>query len=365
MNNLIKQFYTFLIFGCFIVIGNAQYTETINTNKPGNSMGAFAVGKGVIQIESAGHYGSWKHSRLNQSTVKGWGADLSVRYGIFFEQLELVGTAFYQFDEIENHLISPPKTSSRKGFRALEIGAKYLVFDPFRNTEKYKPSIRSWKANQGIKWRDLIPAVSVYAAAGFHPDNPYPYGDFFGSLKTIGLQPIAEPVMSPKASLITQNHFLGRWVFVTNTSYDRIGTDHPILSYAMTLTHNLKNPRWSVYIENEGIDSEVHADLLFRLGGAFLLNKNTQLDFSVGGSSKDSPAQYFGVLGLAYRIDRHRQGDIPQDRKIQRKLKRENRVEKKLGKAGRKADKKLKKAERKVKKAEKKAAKKLKKNGEG
>lgn len=43
----------------------AQYTDQINSNRPGETMSAFAVGKSVIQLES-GVYGiSQKHHLLN------------------------------------------------------------------------------------------------------------------------------------------------------------------------------------------------------------------------------------------------------------------------------------------------------------
>ena len=41
----------FLIILNFSIL-NSQYTETINSNRPGSSHGAFSVGKNVLQIES-------------------------------------------------------------------------------------------------------------------------------------------------------------------------------------------------------------------------------------------------------------------------------------------------------------------------
>ena len=44
-----------LLFSVFILISNfsvfAQYTDVINSNRPGISQGAFAVGKNVLQFE--------------------------------------------------------------------------------------------------------------------------------------------------------------------------------------------------------------------------------------------------------------------------------------------------------------------------
>ena len=58
------------LFGLFALaflsstLSNAQYTEVINSNRPGESVGAFAVGTGVIQLESGFFYEQRDHSLL-------------------------------------------------------------------------------------------------------------------------------------------------------------------------------------------------------------------------------------------------------------------------------------------------------------
>ena len=42
----------------------AQYTETINSNRPGFSQGAFSVGKDVLQFETGFGLGKEEHSIL-------------------------------------------------------------------------------------------------------------------------------------------------------------------------------------------------------------------------------------------------------------------------------------------------------------
>ncbi len=65
----------------------AQYTDIINSNRPGKSMSAFSVGKTVIQAE-AGLYGiSEKHDLLRYE-ANGFGTEIDVRYGAFFDQFE-------------------------------------------------------------------------------------------------------------------------------------------------------------------------------------------------------------------------------------------------------------------------------------
>ena len=40
---------------------HAQYTDQINSNRPGASIGAFAVGKRIIQFEGGFEYRKYKH----------------------------------------------------------------------------------------------------------------------------------------------------------------------------------------------------------------------------------------------------------------------------------------------------------------
>jgi len=78
-----------LIFFSFYIISSntyAQYTDVINSNRPGNSMSAFSVGKTVIQVESGLNYINEKHDLL-EYTANGYRADLTTRYGFFREQL--------------------------------------------------------------------------------------------------------------------------------------------------------------------------------------------------------------------------------------------------------------------------------------
>ena len=42
----------------------AQYTDIINSNKPGRSMGAYSVGRKVAQVESDIYYETNKHDLL-------------------------------------------------------------------------------------------------------------------------------------------------------------------------------------------------------------------------------------------------------------------------------------------------------------
>ena len=85
----------------------SQYTDQINSNRPGASIGAFAVGKNVIQFESGVEYRSYKHSGYNSSTFNSGNAFLSIRWGFLFEQLELTYEGVYGFGSLNSKITSP------------------------------------------------------------------------------------------------------------------------------------------------------------------------------------------------------------------------------------------------------------------
>jgi hypothetical protein len=262
----------------------AQYTDQINSNRPGETMSAFAVGKSVIQLETGAYGISQKHHLLNYVT-NGYGIDATIRYGMFKEKLEFLADVQYQSQLYEARLI----TIDQKALKQTVLGAKYLLYDPFKNQEK-KVNVYSWKVDKSFKWKQLIPAVSVFAGANItSANNPYHFSTKAG--------------ISPKVILITQNHFGdGSWVLVTNTIADYIGTEFPSYGYAVTLTKGL-NKNWSGFIENQGYKSDFYSDLIVRSGAAYLVTEDLQLDVSASASLKNTPSIFYGGIGFSYRYD--------------------------------------------------------------
>ena len=276
------------------LLGICQYTDVINSNRPGLSVSAYAVGKGVPQIEIGFSYEKRDHADLNYDSNI-YGMDFSVRYGLLLEKLELNWEGTYMNQNIT--YISLGFNESRTNFSRNRLGVKYLVFDPFKNPESNKPNLYSWKANNKFKFKNLIPAISVYAGANFViGDNPfYP----------------TDPTVSPRVMLATQSRLTPRFVLISNISYDRIATDDPELGYTLSLSHALRNPKWSVFLENQGVSSDRYADVLLRGGGAYLVNENFQVDANLGGSFKNSPSRLFVSVGASYRLDLHKDVLIP------------------------------------------------------
>ncbi|MET1259207.1 transporter [Flagellimonas sp. DF-77] len=304
---------SFLLFLALTGMGQAQYTDVINSNRPGQSVSAYAVGRNVVQAEFGVLYEQRDHTDFNnESNILG--ADLSLRYGLLLENLEInyEGTFINQNLTFNNF----GREETRTDFSRNRLGLKYLVYDPFKNPEANKPNLYSWRANHKFRFKNLLPAVSLYGGATFNlGDNPF-YPE--------------DATISYRAMIATQSRLTPRWVLITNIAYDRISTDFPELSYIISVSHAFRNPKWSVFGEHQGIDSDRYSDALIRGGIAHLFSPNFQADISLGGSFKNTPSRMFVTTGLSYRLDFHKDQLIPiNEEKPQTKISRKSMKKKK------------------------------------
>ena len=120
---------------------NSQYTEIINTNKPGSSQGAFSVGKNILQFENAAYFSENSHDIINYESQQ-TGLDFSVRFGAFLEKLELNIDGNFQMEKIDDLKYNPVRRSEISNFKFLKFGAKYLIYDPKKGLED-KPNYYS------------------------------------------------------------------------------------------------------------------------------------------------------------------------------------------------------------------------------
>ncbi len=308
-------------------LGLSQYTDVINSNRPGLSVSAYAVGKNVIQLEAGLRYEQSDHAALNtQSNI--WGTDISLRYGLLFEQLELnyEGT----FQNYKTTLATTQTSENFADFSRNRLGLKFLIYDRYKSELRSKPNLYSWRANNVFQLKNLIPSVSIYGGATFNlGDNPLYLGD---------------PTVSYRAMMATQSKLTPRFVLITNTAYDRISTDFPELSLLVSLSYAFRNPKWSTFVENQLIDSDRYSDVLLRAGVAHLLKENLQVDVNMGTSFQNTPSRIFVTAGASYRFDFHKDdpkaiedqnadengGEIKKDA-MKKKKKEEKRKEKEGG----------------------------------
>lgn len=266
----------------------SQYTDVINSNRPGLSVSAYAVGKNVLQLEMGVGFEQSDHSLLNtQSNILG--SDLSLRYGLLFEQLEINWEGTFQ-NESKTFVNSGIETSFAK-FSRNRLGLKYLLYDRYKAPERNKPNLYSWRKNNLFQLKNLIPSVSLYGGATFNLlDNPNFMGD---------------PTVMYRVMVATQSRLTPRFVLISNIAYDRISSDFPEINYLVSLSYAFRNPKWSTFIEHQGINSDRYADILLRGGVAHLLGDGLQIDANMGASFKNTPSRIFVSAGFSYRFDFH------------------------------------------------------------
>ena len=366
----------------------SQYTEIINSNRPGSSHGAFAVGVNVLQFESAVSAQTLKHSNLNNSQIQGLNFNYLFRYGFLNEKLEvfLDGNIITRNILDNNYLNNYSTNISETLIGKQTLGFKYLLLDPFINKKWHSENVYSWKANRKIRLVDFIPAISVIAGSSFNFDNRVQYDDSFYKLK-LPLHPdllnynimrrnnfyYPEQTILPFVGIATQHHFKGRWVVVNNFFYEialknstwpssmPAQTGYNKMNYLFTITYNLANPRWSIFGEFQTFNNKVYSDEYFKIGFANLISKNSQIDFNFGGSFKTTPSYTYINIGFSQRFDWHR--DISESEKQAKKdfneeLKNRRKQQKVEKKSNKKSNKKTKLNPKKLAKKESKKSKK-------
>lgn len=361
-----RKFVLLLILSFCFQISSAQYTEVINSKRPGFSDSPYSVGTGVYQVEVGFFYkniGNYLYyDQATEETVnynsKSYGTDLSFRTSQFFDKLEInLDLSFGQ--ENRNYTQPTIYSESALGLSKFTVGAKYLVYSP-TYTDKSK-EIRSWKKRNSYDWKRLIPAVGVYAGLNTN------------LLSKLHKNPGG---LSPRFGLFTQNDLSNKFVLITNFIMDKTFTDESENSYIITATYSLTE-KVSVFAENQGfLRKNVPNDFQYGIGGAYLLNKNMQVDaaFRYIKDERGDDSYFFGA-GIAWRLDRHvdkfstldSEGEVTKNKKeggffsrlFNKKDKKQRKVKK--VKAGKKKVKKLKpkqtKAQKRLEKDAKKKAK--------
>jgi hypothetical protein len=310
MKNLFLKFFITLI--VFISSSTqAQYTDVINSNKPGFSESPYSVGTGVYQFETNVFY---KNTSIEPtfSIPESFGADLLFRTSFFLEKLELNAQLTYQKDEVTFHNVFTSQYSN-SGLSKFTIGAKYLLFQP-EYTDKTK-EVRSWRKRHAFDKKRLIPSVAFYLGV-----NTDVVDDLY---KTESI--------SPKLGVLLQQNITDRFNIVYNGYYDKIGTDFFELSYIITATQNL-NYNWSGFIEHQAIFKKEQNNLNIGAGLAYLVNEDFQLNTSARFLKEGKSQGFYGGFGISYRIDTHSDsytdlddsGQVIKDTPISRYNKKQN-----------------------------------------
>jgi hypothetical protein len=292
-----KSFFTTLLLLLLAEFSYGQYTEVINSRRPGFSDTPYSLGTKVYQVEAGLFYknvGNYLYYDpvLEQSisySGSSFGTDVTFRTGQFFERLEF---SLDMAVASESRDYTRPEVINRSafGFSRLTLGAKYLVYKP-EYTDKSK-EIRSWKARHSFDKRRLIPAVGVYAGLNTN------------LLTELHKNPEG---ISPRFGLYTQNDLSNRLIVLFNFIADKVFTEEAENTYIMTVTYTL-HENWSVFAENQGFfRKNVPNDFQFGAGGAYLINPNMQADFSARMIFDErGDNTYLIGGGLSWRLDNHK-----------------------------------------------------------
>jgi len=265
----------------------AQYTQVINSKRPGFSESPFAVGTRVYQVEAGMFYQN--SNEKNISALKNsLGTDLFLRTGLLSEKLECNLNFKYQKDDYLSQL-DPEKTAQLNGFSQFTFGVKYLIYKPiYKDPLK---EIRSWKEKMKFDKKRLIPSVGIYA----------------GLNTNLLSQDYKLAAMSPKVALLLQNDFDDYTIWVNNIIVDYFNIkEMRTYSYISTLSYAMTD-RFSIFAEHQGVFLPLKKE--FKLGGgtAYLLNQDLQLGLNMHWDMKTDHLNLYGGLGVSWRLDKHKE----------------------------------------------------------
>ena len=278
-----KRVFLILILFSITQIVNAQYTEIINSKRPGFSESPYSIGTNVFQFET-GFFHRSSNNKIHPATPNTIGGELFFRYGKFKEKLEFNVKVAYQRNEILN---TPNPNFNISGISELTIGAKYLIYEQ-KYTDKSK-EIRSWKRRTAFDKKRFIPSVGAFVGVNTN---------FLG-------EDFKENELTLKGAVLLQNDFSSRLVLLTNLIADKILSDSYEYSYIATMTYAI-NYKWSYFIENQGIFEEGFTPKFhFGTGLAYLFSRNLQLDASVRTNFFDDYSFLYSSVGVAWRLDKH------------------------------------------------------------
>ena len=326
--NRLKLIYV-LTFFFICSVCTSQYTSIINSNRPGLTQGAYAIAPGVYQLEFGSSYRQDSFVSIAQAKSKGAGFTLDLRTGLILQNLEIIYRVDYHNDILSFNNEGGKINIYRKGTKRNTLGFKLLVFDPFRNTDWYKPNPKSYKANKGLRFIDLIPAVSFYLGSELSFGNIYPYGEPFSPIFSFNSNGIKQDEISGEFMIITQNHFLKNYVLVNNIGKRYLGSDYEQSFLSTSLMIPIKK-RLMSFVEQVAVHNRINSDITLTAGAVYLINENIQVDAFVSHTLKDTPAIFSTGIGISYRIDRYSDSGIPYEIKELRRQRKKKRLDRKI-----------------------------------
>lgn len=259
------MFYRLLLFIVCLLAQNilwAQFSSTVRSARPGQSLDPFSVGKGVYQWQN-GFYSSGINQAEADFQQRSWSNRAVFRVGLT-ERLEINGAWNYQ-SKVQRF---PNDTLHRNGIAQNAVGVRVALQEA----------------------RGMLPALGAQI------------GLQFPALSSAYRNAYIAPIMV----LIGSGQFSERlgYTFNLGMSYDGQGPK-PRGLYTLNLAYSFAE-RWSVFVENYGNFTDLQFETGWNGGLAYLLHPNLQLDFygGAGCNTLDGILQedYFLSLGFTWRF---------------------------------------------------------------
>ena len=281
-----KRFVFFFLLLIASFSSYSQYTEVINSNKPGISESPYSVGQNVYQFESSLFFR--KAAAIPTfSNPQALGLNLQFRTAFFTEKLEFNVTTALQND---TYAFSNVFESSYKKFNLSQftLAAKYLVYAP--DYKQKSLEIRSWRKRHSFGWDRWIPHVGVYAGINV--------GGIIADYHDRG-------AITPKFGVLLQNELSNQLNIVSNVYYNYAWGRLPEWSYIVTATYNF-NFHWSGFAEHQALFNKQEKQSNIGLGLAYLFSNDLQINSTLKTTFQaENTVGVYAGLGVSYRIDRH------------------------------------------------------------
>lgn len=240
----------------------AQYASTIRTGRPGQSIGPFTTGDGVLQVQAGIDWGQFKDDN-NNTEAKTALFNVVGRYGIT-ETFEISTLLNLQTDE----LITGSVSDRIGGLSSAQLGCRFHV-------------------NDEMGW---IPATAVQARLKFNNLLSEDY-------KTSYISP--QFIFSTKNTLTPNLSLFTNWLL----GWSGAGAE-PTGGYTVNLAFGL-TPRIGAFVEAYGQLKTDDNTLGVDTGLSYLVNDDFQLDASIGVNDLDGLSNditdYFLSFGISWR----------------------------------------------------------------
>lgn len=234
----------------------AQYGETIRTGRPGQAIGGFALGKSVFQMQTGYNFnqrnvGETETFITSNTTV--------LRLGVT-EKIELSGLINWQ---TESYTFEGQNAGNSGGVSNTQFGGRINLSE----NDGWVPTI-GFQARVLLKFQSEI----------YERDE-----------------------LGTKFVLATGNRINDRFSLTTNWAVSWLGNgQNPISLYVVNCSYSI-NDKFGTFGECYGRLDDFSAN--FDTGLSYLVNKDFQLDASVGWQGEEGVTDWFVDVGISWRFD--------------------------------------------------------------